>query len=77
DVVTSDGAQLTATPTGLRATDPTDAFSVSRAFELGEDLKQLAQDNLASFRVELGRIQRQVSGYHLGNLLPENGFNVA
>ncbi|MBT2550248.1 FAD-binding and (Fe-S)-binding domain-containing protein [Arthrobacter sp. ISL-65] len=77
DVVTSDGAQLTATANGLRATDPADTFSVSRAFELGEELRQLAQDNLASFRVELGRIQRQVSGYHLANLLPENNFNVA
>ncbi|GLB67159.1 FAD-binding and (Fe-S)-binding domain-containing protein [Arthrobacter mangrovi] len=77
DVVTSDGAQLTATPTGLRATDPADAYSVSRAFELSEDLKELARDNLAAFRTELGRIQRQVSGYHLANLLPENGLNVA
>lgn len=77
DVITSDGARLTAFDGGLRATDPTDAFSVSRAFELGEELKQLAQDNLAAFRVELGRIQRQVSGYHLANLLPENGLNVA
>lgn len=77
DVITTDGARLTATSTGLRATDTTDAFSVSRAFELGEELKQLAQDHLAAFRVELGRIQRQVSGYHLANLLPENGMNVA
>ncbi|AUI50562.1 FAD-binding and (Fe-S)-binding domain-containing protein [Arthrobacter crystallopoietes] len=77
DVVTSDGARLTATSTGLRATDPADAYSVSRAFDLGEDLKQLAGDNLAAFRTELGRIQRQVSGYHLANLLPENGLNVA
>jgi FAD/FMN-containing dehydrogenase/Fe-S oxidoreductase len=77
DVITSDGARLTAFDGGLRATDPTDAFSVSRAFELGEELKTLAQDNLAAFRVELGRIQRQVSGYHLANLLPENGLNIA
>jgi FAD/FMN-containing dehydrogenase/Fe-S oxidoreductase len=77
DVVTTDGARLTATTSGLRATDRADTFSVLRAFELGEELKQLAQDNLAAFRLELGRIQRQVSGYHLGNLLPENGFNVA
>ncbi|MFK0002694.1 FAD-binding and (Fe-S)-binding domain-containing protein [Paenarthrobacter sp. NPDC090522] len=77
DVVTSDGAQLTATATGLRATDPADAYAVSRAFDLSEDLKKLAQDNLAAFRVELGRIQRQVSGYHLANLLPETGLNVA
>ncbi|MFE4196643.1 FAD-binding and (Fe-S)-binding domain-containing protein [Paenarthrobacter sp. NPDC056912] len=77
DVVTSDGARLTAAPGGLRATDPSDAFSVARAYELGEELKSLAQDNLAAFRVELSRIQRQVSGYHLANLLPENGLNVA
>jgi FAD/FMN-containing dehydrogenase/Fe-S oxidoreductase len=77
DVVTSDCARLTATTTGLRATDPADAYSVSRAFELSEELKQLAQDNLAPFRVELSRIQRQVSGYHLANLLPENGLNIA
>ncbi|WP_426303242.1 FAD-binding and (Fe-S)-binding domain-containing protein [Arthrobacter sp. R-11] len=77
DVVTSDGALLTASDKGIRATDPSDAYSVSRAFELGEGLKQLAQDNLAPFRRELGRIQRQVSGYHLANLLPENGLNVA
>lgn len=77
DVITTDGAQLTATATGLRATHPADARSVARAFELCEELKQLAQDHLAAFRVELGRIQRQVSGYHLANLLPENGLNVA
>lgn len=70
DVVTSDGAQLTAAPTGLKATDTADAYSVSRAYELGDDLKRLAQENLAAFRIELGRIQRQVSGYHLANLLP-------
>lgn len=77
DIVTTDGARLTATHDGLRATDAADAYSVSRAFELGEELKKLAQDHLAAFRVELGRIQRQVSGYHLANLLPENGLNVA
>jgi FAD/FMN-containing dehydrogenase/Fe-S oxidoreductase len=77
DVVTSDGARLTASHTGLRATDPADAHSVSRAFQLGEDLKELAGNNLAAFRTELGRIQRQVSGYHLSHLLPENGLNVA
>lgn len=77
DVVTTDGAQITATASGLRATNPEDTFSVARAYALCEDLKSLAQDNLAVFRVELGRIQRQVSGYHLANLLPENGLNVA
>lgn len=77
DVVTSDGARLTAYDGGLRATDPADAPSVARAFELGERLKDLARANLVPFRTELGRIQRQVSGYHLSHLLPEKGFHVA
>ncbi|WP_139004275.1 FAD-binding and (Fe-S)-binding domain-containing protein [Arthrobacter crystallopoietes] len=77
DVITSDGARLTATATGLRATDPQDRASAARAVELAESLTKLAHASLADFRTELGRIQRQVSGYHLANLLPENGFNVA
>ncbi|WP_312182960.1 FAD-binding and (Fe-S)-binding domain-containing protein, partial [Arthrobacter sp.] len=77
DVVTADGARLTATATGLQATDPGDSFSERRAAALAAGLRELAQANLADFRVELGRIQRQVSGYHLANLLPEHGFNVA
>ncbi|RAM38386.1 FAD-binding and (Fe-S)-binding domain-containing protein [Arthrobacter globiformis] len=77
DVVTSDGARLTATAGGLRATDPEDTFAGQRSAALTAELKELAQNNLAAFRVELGRIQRQVSGYHLANLLPEKGFNVA
>ncbi|QCO97250.1 FAD-binding oxidoreductase [Arthrobacter sp. 24S4-2] len=77
DVVTSDGARLTATATGLRATDPEDKPAAARAAALTDSLRELAHNNLASFRTELGRIQRQVSGYHLANLLPEKGFNVA
>ena len=77
DVVTADGAQLTATSAGVRATHPGDAYSEQRAAELTAGLKELTHSNLAGFRTELGRIQRQVSGYHLANLLPEHGFNVA
>ena len=77
DVVTSDGARLTATATGLRATNPDDKAAAARAAALTAGLKDLAHNHLAEFRVELGRIQRQVSGYHLANLLPEKGFNVA
>lgn len=77
DVVTTDGARLTAHHGGLRATDPDDVFSVGRAFELERRLKSLTRVNLAAFRTELGRIPRQVSGYHLAHLLPENGFDVA
>ncbi|WP_262106681.1 FAD-binding and (Fe-S)-binding domain-containing protein [Arthrobacter sp. Marseille-P9274] len=77
DVVTSDGVRLTAGAEGLRATDPEDTAAALRAAQLTAELKELARANLAGFRTELGRIQRQVSGYHLANLLPEKGFNVA
>jgi FAD/FMN-containing dehydrogenase/Fe-S oxidoreductase len=77
DLVTSDGARLTATETGLRATDAADPSSVRRAAELTESLTRLARENLSAFRLELGRIPRQVSGYHLQNLLPERHFNIA
>ncbi|MDR6438665.1 FAD/FMN-containing dehydrogenase/Fe-S oxidoreductase [Paenarthrobacter nicotinovorans] len=77
DLVTSDGARLTATETGLRATHPDDSFSVARAEALATSLAQMAQENLSTFRLEFGCIPRQVSGYHLENLLPEKKFNIA
>lgn len=40
-------------------------------------LRALVEDNLALIRTELGRFPRQVSGYGLHYLLPENGFDVA
>jgi len=42
-----------------------------------EPLKTLVQENLATIRTEFGRFGRQVSGYSLEHLLPENGFDVA
>jgi len=39
-------------------------------------LKALVADNLAVLRTELGRFERQVSGYPLHHLLPENGFDL-
>jgi FAD/FMN-containing dehydrogenase/Fe-S oxidoreductase len=77
DIVTADGARLTAAAGQLRATDPADAASAARAAELAAALQDLARQHLAAFRTELGRIQRQVSGYHLSHLLPERGFDVA
>ncbi len=77
DLVTSDGAMLTATHTGVRATDPTDRPSVQRAAEITEALMSLAERHRADLRVELGRIARQVSGFALHHLLPERGFDVA
>jgi FAD/FMN-containing dehydrogenase/Fe-S oxidoreductase len=40
-------------------------------------LKSLVQSNLGTIRTEFGRFGRQVSGYSLEHLLPENRFNVA
>jgi FAD/FMN-containing dehydrogenase/Fe-S oxidoreductase len=77
DVVLADGTRLTATHTALRATDPEDVTAARRASQLSAGLKALADDYMSQLRLELGRIPRQVSGFHLANLLPENGFNVA
>ncbi|TQL45076.1 FAD/FMN-containing dehydrogenase, partial [Homoserinimonas aerilata] len=40
-------------------------------------LEEFTQANLAVLRTELGRFGRQVSGYGLHHLLPENGRNLA
>ncbi|TDD76696.1 FAD-binding oxidoreductase [Actinomadura rubrisoli] len=40
-------------------------------------LTRLRDAHLAPLRTELGRFSRQVSGYGLHHLLPENGFDVA
>ncbi|MBT8163307.1 FAD-binding oxidoreductase [Arthrobacter sp. GN70] len=77
ELVTADGAHLHAGRDFLRAVDATDHHSVVRAGELHEGLKELARANMAPLRVELQKIPRQVSGYHLGHLLPENGVDIA
>ncbi|MFD6063351.1 FAD-binding and (Fe-S)-binding domain-containing protein [Rhodococcus wratislaviensis] len=77
DLVTADGYRLTAARDGLRATDPEDSSAVSEAERIAAGLDALTQEHLGDFRLELGRIPRQVSGFHLANLLPENGFDVA
>ena len=76
-IVTADGLRLTATRTGVEATDPADAAAAARAEHLTTHLRDLASDHLAAIRTELGRLPRQVSGYHLRHLLPEEGFDVA
>src|SRR5580698_1726610 len=40
-------------------------------------LRDLVNGHLATIRTEFGRFTRQVSGYSLEHLLPENGFDVA
>ena len=44
---------------------------------VGERLRSLVADNLGTIRTEFGRFGRQVSGYSLQHLLPENRFDVA
>lgn len=41
------------------------------------DLRRVTTAGLGTIRTEMGRFSRQVSGYALENLLPENGFDVA
>ncbi|MGB7363080.1 MAG: FAD-binding and (Fe-S)-binding domain-containing protein, partial [Rhodococcus sp. (in: high G+C Gram-positive bacteria)] len=77
DLVLADGTAVKATRSGLRATDPDDASAVARCVEIEEQLRSLTTDHLSEYRLELGRIPRQVSGFHLSHLLPENGFDVA
>jgi FAD/FMN-containing dehydrogenase/Fe-S oxidoreductase len=51
-------------------------FTAARG--VGPDaLREVANQRLAMIRTEFGRFTRQVSGYSLEHLLPENGFDVA
>lgn len=77
NVITAEGLQLTATRTGLHATVKGDTAAANRAEQLTAELKALVGNNLSRFRLELERIPRQVSGFHLAQLLPEHGFDVA
>ena len=77
DLVTADGLQLTATRSGIEPTLPNDPAATARAAEITRELTDLTTRNLAAFRTQLEQIPRQVSGYHLAHLLPENGFDVA
>ncbi len=65
DVVTGSGERISAADTR-----DLDRFASLTA------LQSLVQANLATIRTEFGRFGRQVSGYSLEHLLPENGFNV-
>jgi FAD/FMN-containing dehydrogenase/Fe-S oxidoreductase len=74
EVVLADGTHAVVDEAGIRAVDPADT---SRVEALATELRRLADANLAALRTELDRIPRQVSGYHLHQLLPERGFNLA
>ncbi|MCV2394974.1 FAD-binding protein [Actinotalea sp. M2MS4P-6] len=53
------------------------AGSGTGALDAVPGLADLVQANLATIRTELGRFGRQVSGYSLEHLLPENGTHLA
>ncbi|NGO09212.1 FAD-binding oxidoreductase [Streptomyces sp. HC44] len=77
EIVTADGVRAVADHSGLHAAEPGDADAVRSVARLEADVRRLISDDLALIRTELGRIPRQVSGYQLHHLLPENGFDVA
>ncbi|GAA2722240.1 lactate dehydrogenase [Cellulomonas aerilata] len=52
-------------------------FTAGRGLEVVPGLDGLVRANLAVIRTELGRFGRQVSGYSLEHLLPENGADLA
>jgi len=52
-------------------------MTVGPSDELPPELQALVDENLAALRTELGRFGRQVSGYPLHQLLPENGRDLA
>jgi len=73
DVLAGTGVRFTAARYGK------DGQAPSAASEAGllADLRALAGGNLATIRTEFGRFTRQVSGYSMEHLLPENDFDVA
>lgn len=77
ELVLADGSHVVAGRGGIRAATVGDRAAEARATELQTSLRRLVSGNLAPIRTELGRISRQVSGYQLQHLLPENGFDAA
>lgn len=66
DVLCGNGELLTA----RAGADPASSPTLTR-------LDEAVRAHLATIRTELGRFGRQISGYSLEHLLPENGFDVA
>lgn len=52
-------------------------FRAEKGMEVIPGLQELVDSNLGLLRTELGRFGRQVSGYSLEHLLPENGRDLA
>ena len=76
DVVLADGTRLNLGPT---KTDEwlQKAKAPTREGRLYADLKNLVDGNLALIRTTFGRFSRQISGYPLHRLLPEQGGHLA
>jgi FAD/FMN-containing dehydrogenase/Fe-S oxidoreductase len=81
DVLTGSGLRLTArsgalgAPAAVRSPAATGQGDPAAALLSGLDA--LVRDRLALIRTEFGRFRRQVSGYSLEHLLPENDGNLA
>jgi FAD/FMN-containing dehydrogenase/Fe-S oxidoreductase len=69
EVLTAAGEQLTARRAGRDG--------LAAAGRIGAELDALVAARLAMIRTEFGRFARQVSGYSLEHLLPENGADLA
>lgn len=67
---------ITGTGERLTVATRTEADAIAASPTLSA-LHRLVQANLGIIRTEFGRFSRQVSGYSLEHLLPENGFNAA
>jgi FAD/FMN-containing dehydrogenase/Fe-S oxidoreductase len=69
---------VTGTATPVRVTRGADGRSQVEGFNDGRAaLESLVRADLAVLRTELGRFDRQISGYALHHLLPERGFDLA
>ncbi|EPD33445.1 hypothetical protein HMPREF9306_00985 [Propionimicrobium lymphophilum ACS-093-V-SCH5] len=64
EVLTGTGELITLTRDGIKGMSD-------------KPLRNFANSNLGTIRTEFGAFSRQVSGYSLEHLLPENGFNIA
>ncbi|MFH8738514.1 FAD-binding and (Fe-S)-binding domain-containing protein [Streptomyces sp. NPDC017964] len=75
EVLTYDGVRMT-----LRSLSAEELQQVidegGRRGEIHEQLRNLRDNHLTMLRTEFGRFRRQVSGYSLEHLLPENGFDL-
>ncbi|MGX1672525.1 FAD-binding and (Fe-S)-binding domain-containing protein [Streptomyces sp. NPDC055400] len=75
EVLTYDGVRMTLRPLSTEELQRV-IDEGGRRGEIHEQLRNLRDNHLAMLRTEFGRFRRQVSGYSLEHLLPENGFDL-